>query len=233
VEAARAASVRRFVLVSSLAVYAANQLPEGGTLDETCPIDPAPERRSAYAYSKIVQEDVCRVEGSGRGVPVVIVRPGVIYGPGRSCLSDRVGPRVGRWTAVVDAGRPLPYTFLSNCAEAVALSAIARGIDDTAVNVVDDELPTGRDIVDTCRLAGETIRAVALSSGTARAFARAYEWYYQLSDGMVPPGFLPARVGPLFKSLRYSNARAKATLGWTPRVELRTALALTAGQRAA
>ena len=37
-------TVQRFVLISSLGVYAAGQLPKGALLDEQCPVDPEPHR---------------------------------------------------------------------------------------------------------------------------------------------------------------------------------------------
>ena len=63
---------------------------------------------------------------TSHSLPLVVIRPGVIFGPGRSCLSDRVGPRLGRLLALIDPDRPLPYTFVTNCASAV-VGGRARG----------------------------------------------------------------------------------------------------------
>ena len=47
VYAAAERRIRRFVLVSSLAVYGTQHLSEGDTLDERCPLDPQPYLRAS------------------------------------------------------------------------------------------------------------------------------------------------------------------------------------------
>ena len=77
-------SLTRFVNVSSFSVYSNYALRRGAVLDETCPIERAhTERYDAYAYGKIKQDDVVIDYGMRRGIPYVIVRPGVVFGPGR------------------------------------------------------------------------------------------------------------------------------------------------------
>ena len=76
-EAAVACGLERFVLVSSLSVYAPHALRPMAVLDERCAIEPAPERRGAYVYSKVAQEAACR-EAAGRarrGTPRRCPRP--------------------------------------------------------------------------------------------------------------------------------------------------------------
>src|SRR5205807_1842529 len=95
-EACLQIGVERFVLVSSLAVYGTSELQRGHILDESCPIDPHPFLRDAYTYSKINQEHVAWAAQRERDLPLVVIRPGVIYGPGRDVLTGRVGLRIGR-----------------------------------------------------------------------------------------------------------------------------------------
>jgi len=227
-EAAVACGLERLVLVSSLSVYAPHTLAPMAVLDERCPIEPAPERRGPYVYSKVAQEAVCR-EASGGSLPLVILRPGFIFGPGRPCLSDRVGPRLGRVLAVVDGGRPLPYTFVANCASAVALAALAEGraVHGEAFNVIDDDLPTARQVVDAYRESGGILRVVRFPGWATSSLAHAYAWCHTRSDDLLPGSLLPYVVDALYKPLRFSNARAKAHLNWRPGVELQAALRLT------
>src|SRR5262245_30025683 len=85
-EAARKAQVGRFVLVSSLAVYGTRGRCKGDVIDERCPLDPEPHRRDGYTYSKVAQEKVVWEAREQHGLPVAVIRPGVIYGPGRDCI---------------------------------------------------------------------------------------------------------------------------------------------------
>jgi nucleoside-diphosphate-sugar epimerase len=59
VDAAATVGVDRFLLVSSMGVYGTANLAAGAVLDERCPVDPHPELRDPYSYSKIAQEGVC------------------------------------------------------------------------------------------------------------------------------------------------------------------------------
>jgi nucleoside-diphosphate-sugar epimerase len=228
--AAAQQAVRRFVLVSSLGVYDPARLRPGDVLDESCPLDPQSETRTAYVYSKIAQEQVCWDAYRAQHLPLVVVRPGVIFGPGRSCPTDRVGPRVGRWVAVIGPLRPLPYTFVQNCARAVALAATALPeISGECFNIVDDELPTAREIVRRCRGAGATLRSVPVPARCAPLLSRMFACVYRWSDGMLPAAFAPRLVDAMYKPLEFSNERAKRRLGWNPSIDLETAFDLTFG----
>jgi nucleoside-diphosphate-sugar epimerase len=219
------------VLVSSLSVYASQSLPPRAVLDEKCPIEPVPEHRGAYVYSKVAQEAVCRDTCSVHSMPLVIVRPGVIFGPGRSCLSDRVGPRLGRLLAVIDPDRVLPYTFVTNCASAVAAAVLTTGIEGEAFNIVDDELPTARQIVNAYRQSGGDLRVVRVPGWATPSLSRLYAWCHTRSDGVLPSSFLPYVVDPLYRPLRFSNTTAKVRLQWQPRVDVLKALRLTVAAR--
>src|SRR6185503_410371 len=91
IAAAAEAGAERFVLVSSLAVCDTQGLRRRAVVDEALPLESQPQLRDPYTYSKVQQEIMARTECARLGLPLVIVRPGVIYGPGRGCLSARVG----------------------------------------------------------------------------------------------------------------------------------------------
>jgi len=38
----------------------------------------------------------------------------------------------------------IPLTYVDNCAEAIALAGLRRGVDGDVFNIVDDDLPTSR-----------------------------------------------------------------------------------------
>jgi nucleoside-diphosphate-sugar epimerase len=75
---------KRFVNVSSFAVYSNRTLKRGAPLDETSPLEDAPQERfDAYAFGKLKQEEVVRDYGRTRRLPYVILRPGTVFGPGK------------------------------------------------------------------------------------------------------------------------------------------------------
>src|SRR6059058_5485616 len=106
---------KRFVNVSSFAVYSTLSLKRGDLLDETCPLEDSPQKRfDAYGFGKLKQEELVKEYGRKSKLPYVIVRPGYVFGPGKRELNSRVG--IGSFGLLIQIGgsNPLPLTFLDN-----------------------------------------------------------------------------------------------------------------------
>ncbi len=89
--AARAAGLRRIVHISTMSVYGAAE----GVVAEDAPLDPAGASR--YGAAKIGCEAIVR-RFMAEGGEAVILRPGIVYGPGGQQWVGRVGRllRAGR-----------------------------------------------------------------------------------------------------------------------------------------
>jgi len=227
IEAAASTGVDRFVLISSLSVYGVERLNAGGTLDEECEIDPTPHLRDAYAYSKIVQEQVCWEASRAGKVPLVVVRPGVLFGPGRSFLTNRVGLRIGSLLIQMGGRQRVPYTHVDNAADVVTLAVTTPRIIGMAFNVVDDEVPRARQLVRIYKREVAPLRVIRLPRPMVSTVARLCAWYSAHSDGLFPPVITPYKADALWKPLQYSNGRAKSILGWRPRINFADGLAQT------
>ena len=217
----------RFVLVSSIAVYGTSHLKGGAILDESVPLDPKPHNRDPYTFSKITQEQVCWDARADWGLPLVVVRPGMIYGPGRECLSARVGIKVGPILVRMGGHQPLPYTYVDNCADALVRTVTAPAIDGESFNVTDDELPTGAQLIREQRKRVGPVRTIVLPLWSVAPLARVYTAYSNFSNGQLPPILTPYRANASWNSLRYSNAKAKTRLGWRCDVSLAAGLTAT------
>ena len=124
------ARLRRFVLVSSFAVYTNRSHGRWRTLDESCPIEQRPELRGdAYCFAKLKQEEIVREYGERFGIPYVVVRPGSVFGPGKHAIAGRVG--IDTFGLFLHLGGPntIPLTYVDNCAEAIARAGLAPGVD--------------------------------------------------------------------------------------------------------
>ena len=220
IEASLTSDVRRFVLVSSFGVYGAAALKSGSLLDESTPVDQTPHRRDPYSYSKIVQEqaawDACKQDG----LPLVVVRPGVITGPGRGALSSRIGLQLGPLLIRMGGGQTLPYVFVDNCAAAIRQAGLIEGVEGEAFNVLDDDLPTGKQILQMYRQSGRRQRSLWIPRPCIQPLAGAYEWYHRWSRGQLPAVITRYKTASMWKSLRYTNQKAKDRLRWTPTVPL-------------
>lgn len=223
VQATIAAKTPRFVLVSSMGVYGAGVLAKNAVLDESCPIEPKPERRDNYTYSKVVQEEVVWEAHREHQLPVVVIRPGVIIGPGRGALSARVGLKVGP-LQLRFGNRVMPYTFVENCAEAIKLAGLVEGVVGQAINVVDDDLPTAKEVLKAYRSKRQHVRSLWLPQWSIRPLSRIYENYQRWSQGQLPKILTTYRSDAFWKPLQFSNAKAKAILHWKPAVPISEAL---------
>lgn len=219
-DAAGRAGIRRFVLVSSLGVYGTAGVPTGGVLDETCPLDPAAHLRDPYSYSKVAQEQAAWAAHRDGRLPLVVVRPGVIYGPGRDCLTARVGLRVGKLMVVMGGRQAMPYTHVANCARAVALAGEVAGIEGQTFNVIDDELPTGRDLVRRYQAEVGRTRRVTVPRWAIGPLSGLCEWYHRHSRGQLPAVLTRYKSQAMWRPMRYPNDRAKQGLGWRPEIGL-------------
>ncbi|MCA8998465.1 MAG: SDR family NAD(P)-dependent oxidoreductase [Planctomycetaceae bacterium] len=230
-EAAAQANVQRFVLVSSLGVYGAAEMRSGTVLDESAPVDPHPEQRDPYSFSKIRQEQVAREIAAERGMSLVVVRPGVIYGPGRPLLTSRVGLSIGPLLIRMGGRQPLPYTYVENCADAIMRAGMVPDIDGETVNVVDDGLPTGKTVVRFLKSHGQRIRSLWVPAPCIRPLAALAGWYANWSEGQIPAVLTPYKAMSMWNRLRYSNDKAKRLLGWQPRVSIEEGFRRTIRER--
>ena len=215
-DAALEAGTGRFVLVSSLGVYGTAALPAGSAIDESSPIEPEPHLRDPYTYSKVVQEQAAWEFHRERELPLVVVRPGVIFGLERGVLSGRVGLQVGGWMVQMGGRQTLPYTFVENCADAIALAGLAQGIEGQAFNIIDDDPPTAVRLMKMLKAAGCRPRTIRIPGGLIGGLSGLYEWYHRYSRGQLPGVITRYRSASMWKKLRFTNERARKHLGWQP-----------------
>jgi nucleoside-diphosphate-sugar epimerase len=216
---------RRFVNVSSFAVYSNLRLERGALLDETCPLEDAPQvRYDAYGFGKLKQEELVREYGKTRGLPYVILRPGAVFGPGKPDLSGRVGIDTFGFFIHLGGNNQLPLTYVDNCAEAIVLAALTPGIEGEIFNVVDDELMTSREFLAARKRAGKFF-SVSLPYPLAYVLSAAWEDFSKRRHGQLPPAFNRRRAAAEWKGNRYSNQKLHDRLGWKPRVSMSRALA--------
>ncbi len=212
-------NLKRFVNVSSFAVYAATKIRRGGLLDETCEVEKRPESRGeAYCYGKAKQDELLIEYGEKYHIPYVIVRPGAVYGPGKNAITGRVG--IGTFGVYLHLGgsNRIPLTFVDNCAEAMVLAGIKKGVDGEIFNIVDDELPTSRKFLRLYKKNIGHFKSIPVPYWLSYLFCYAWEGYSKWSEGQFPPVFNRSRWAAEWKGHRYSNQKLKKLLGWTPNV---------------
>ena len=220
--------VSRLVLLSTFALYDQASLADHAVLDETTPLEDDFEARSPYVWAKREQEDLVRAAAAANGWTVAVLRPGVVYGPGRTWFYHLgVQARPTRWVSYGGAAR-FPITYVENCADAAvrALSVGAPGSVVTA-NIVDDAPPTRLDymnvLADHAGAMGHPRPTITdVPWGALSPTAGLATWVNnRLLFGRAPlPDILRLpRLEARCKPLRYSNQHAKDVLGWQPQVD--------------
>jgi nucleoside-diphosphate-sugar epimerase len=215
---------KRFVNVSSFAVYSNRKLKRGALLDENCPLEDGWQAKcDAYGFGKVKQEELVREYGRERNLPFVILRPGAVFGPGKTELSGRVGVNTFGFLLHLGGSNQLPLTFVDNCAEAIVLAGLMPGIDGEVFNIVDDELLTSRDFLRAYRKKTGQF-AIGLPYCFSYALCSLWESYSARSNNQLLPVFNRRRCSAEWKGNRYTNQKAKTQLGWRPKVDIKTAM---------
>lgn len=226
----QAGQPKRFVNVSSFAVYSNLNMDRGALLDENCPLeDASQDRNDAYGFGKLKQEEIVRKYGKGKGLPYVILRPGAVFGPGKPELSGRVGINTFGFFAHLGGSNELPLTFVDNCAEAIVLAGLTPGVDGEVFNVVDDEKMTSREFLSARKSVGNFF-SVSVPYALADLGCRLWENYSKRSQGQLPAVFNRRRCAAEWKGNRYSNKKLHALLGWKPKVKMDDAMKLFLAQ---
>jgi nucleoside-diphosphate-sugar epimerase len=216
---------RRFVNVSSFAVYSTLKTRRGAVLDESCPLEESPRaRHDSYGFGKLKQEELVKEYGKKLGLPYVILRPGTVFGPGKRRLSGRVG--IGSFGAFIQVGGSnlLPLTFVDNCADAIVLAGLKPGIEGEVFNVIDDELLTSAQFLRAYKKSVDGFFSVRIPYFVAYLLCSLWETYSGKSKGQLPPVFNRRRCAAEWKPVRYTNKKLRDGLGWEPRVGLEQAM---------
>ena len=211
--------LRRFVNVSSFAVYTNRKKPRWRFLDETCPIEDHPQSRAeAYCFGKVKQDELVIGYGKQHSVPYVILRPGSVYGPGKNSIPGRVGIDSFGIYLHFGGSNPLPLTFVENCADAIVLAGLKSGINGEVFNIVDDDLPSSRSFLRLYKRKVKKFKSIYVPHALSYLFCYLWEKYSEWSSGQLPPVYTRREWAATWKRTRYSNYKIKSVLGWSPTV---------------
>ena len=220
------ATLKRFVNISSFAVYSNRNKKLGGLLDESSPmIDRAADRGGAYCYAKVKQDELVMEYGEKHGINYVLMRPGVVYGPGRQSLSGRVGLDTFGFFAHLGGGNQIPLTYVDNCSDAIVLAGITPGVEKEIFNIVDDDLPTSRQLLRSFKKNVRWFISVPVPKPLSFLFCWIWEKYSKWSEGQLPPAYNRMTWHAYWKRTRYSNTKLKIRLNWKPSISYDEGLA--------
>jgi nucleoside-diphosphate-sugar epimerase len=212
---------RRLLNVSSIAVYSGLNKKKGTVIDENSEVEKQSHLRfEGYTYSKIKQDEIVMDYNKRYGIPFVIVRPGVVFGPGKQHILGRVGLDTFGFFIHLGGSNAFPLTYVDNCADAILLAGLRKGIESEVFNIVDDDLPTCRDMFKLFRNNSIRTKSIFVPYKLFYLFSYLWEKYSIWSNGQLPPVFNRMRCEAYWKGFRFSNDKAKKMLGWEVKVSI-------------
>jgi nucleoside-diphosphate-sugar epimerase len=215
-DAVRGKPLTRFVLVSSLGVYAARH--HYGT-DES---EPLPENHiDGYTQSKVECEKLLLEEYRRHGTPVAVVRPGFIYGPrDRTVLPRLAGRLAKRDIPYISRGRfALNTTYVGNLVDAILLALDRPQAVGEVFNVTDGEFVSKRRFFEAIADGlGLPRPKGSIPLWLAKVLARWREGKFRRQGRPNPPRITQAGVKFAGLNLDFATGKARQTLGWEPRV---------------
>lgn len=216
----------RIVLVSSFGVYGVVPLGRGARINEMTPLEGHPELRDTYSHSKLRQEQLLWEYQRKDGFELVVLRPGVIYGPGGSAFSNRVGLQIGPVFFHLGGNNLLPLSYVTNCAEAIVLAGTHPDSAGQVYNVHDDELPTAAKYLGEYKRQVKSIRSIRLPYFVTKMLAGSLEAYHRRSLGQLPAILTRYKVAAAWGGNEFDNAKLHS-LGWRPLVGTQDATSKT------
>ena len=223
--AALAAGVRRFVHMSSSSVYG---MALGRPVDESFPLAPF---RDPYPITKAAGDRAVQQMIAEDHLPAVIIRPDQIFGPGDHLHFGRMAGRLcsGRGIVVGRGENAMPLVYITDVVQGLLLALDCGHVVGQAYNIGSGRPLTQQQFLD----------AIAFEIGASpprihipyRILYAAGYLAERLAMVTPSPSRPPiTRLGVAFFGTdnRYATAKARRELGYSPQVELRDAVRMTA-----
>jgi dihydroflavonol-4-reductase len=221
VESSAAAGVRRFVHCSTVGVH--GDVEREAPATEDAPFKPG----DIYQETKLEGEQVAVATAQRVGLPLTVVRPGPIYGPGeRRFLKMIGGVAKGRFMLVGDGLPRCQMVYVEDLVRGIQLAGeIPAAIGKTYI-LTGEEAPT----------LNELVHEIADVAQVAAPRVRIPVWPVWMAGVICEAVCVPFRVEPpifrrrvkFFTSNRWFDiSRARTDLGFAPKIPLRQGLIRT------
>ena len=198
----------------------------------TTEAEPLPRKQAdGYSQSKVEADLLAQRYYKDFGIPIVILRPGFVYGPRDRAVMPRIieNLRAGlvRYPGAKGA-RALNTIYVQNLVDAVLLALDEPRAVGQIYNLTDGELVSKRHFIEAVADAmGLPHPTMMPPLWLARIMTWSVETWAKLRGATEAPLFTRARLKFMGLNLDFSIEKARAELGYKPRVSFDDAMYLT------
>ena len=210
-EATKRAGVKRFVHVSSTAVYGR---PPHGNIDEQHPLRPF---GTPYEDTKLAAEKLAFGRGKELGLQVSAVRPCIVFGPeDRVFLPRAVATLRARRGLLINGGKtPLNVVDADDVADVLLRCASQPSAVSEAFNVASSPPPLVREVFETIAdAAGVPRPTISVPYSVAMPIARVVDALWKALRRPGPAPVTPFVVTLMTRDVVYDASKARRLLGW-------------------
>jgi nucleoside-diphosphate-sugar epimerase len=219
-DAARRAGVERFVHCSTGGVHGHIRNPPA---DENAPFRPG----DWYQETKLEGERLALAFGAKHALPVSVIRPSPIYGPGdMRFLKLFKSIKKGTFWMIGD-GKPLyHFVYVDDLAQGFLLAGEKeQAIGEVFIICGPEYVSIGKLVEMISQQVGRPVRKHHIPVWPVMTAAKACK---QICTAMgIEPPLYPRRLDFFIKDRAFDCGKAKALLGYKPQVDLRTGIART------
>lgn len=218
-EACRANALKKLVYISSCNVYEVAGFAENEVVTEESQLERFPARRGHYTVAKLQAEGLVTAAMNHSRYPIVVLRPGTLYGSGAEVYTKMMGVSFARRIFIVfgSGSGELPLVHVDNAIDAIVKCMTDTAADNQIFNVVDHEVITKKAYME--RIV-KPLYPKALVIYCPMPLLVAFTWFQEnvaIILGTKP--FLTVyRLVSSQRRIRYSTSKIRTMIGWCPRV---------------
>ncbi len=225
-ELCKANGVAKLVYISSCSVYGVADYKINQLVTEQSSLERHPEQRGHYSASKQQAEALVIEAMKSKIYPVVVLRPGTIYGPGGQVFAPMIGfALANKLFVVIEQGEfELPFVYIDNLVDAILEVIVNSHADNEVFNIVDTDRITKKTYVD------KLIRKLYPKAYVVYLPYWCVYWVTWAQERAFhalgrKPFLTTYRLISSQKNISYDCSKIKSTIGWRPRVNFEQAVA--------
>jgi nucleoside-diphosphate-sugar epimerase len=218
-QACKANAVKKLVYISSCNVYEIAGCAEHEVVTEDAQLERFPLRRGHYTAAKLQAEALVTAAMNDGGCPIVVLRPGTLYGSGAEVYTKMMGMSFARRIFIVfgNGTGELPLVHVDNAVDAIVECITNRAADNQVFNVVDHEVITKKAYME--RVV-KPLYPRATVIYCPMSLLVAFTWIQENVAIILrtKPFLTVYRLVSSQRRIRYSTSKIRRMIGWCPRV---------------